>query len=127
MVNEYINLGKGTEILGDEEIAKDLLSRFVRKLSSEMLKIKHLREEKQWTKLYDTIHKLLGAACYSSTPKIEHELRTIEAIIQPVIFSQNTSPDLKVLDPLLDSLDSTCKKTTVLCVKLLSSISQSES
>ena len=120
MHEPYIDIEHGTNLLGDVHVAKDLLKRFVRKLTSELQKIRALRKEKSWDKFYDAIHKLHGAACYSSTPQIVSVLKNIERVIYPVITKKSTHVNLQALDDLLFDLEDSCKQTTLLCVKVFS-------
>lgn len=107
----YINLSSGAQLLGDQEVARDLLSRFIRKLETELKKIKQFRSEEDWKKFYEALHKLHGAACYSSTPKILEILKKIEERIYPPIVLNTTPIDKKIIDHLLHELDVSCSKT----------------
>lgn len=120
----WVDLEHGSSILGSKDVAIDLLVIFTKKLTQEIDIIRKHRQDKQWRKFYEAIHKLHGAACYSSTPKIKHTLQTIEHICRKPVIQEETAPchsDVNKIDHALKQLDVDAQQTKKYALKLVSS------
>jgi HPt (histidine-containing phosphotransfer) domain-containing protein len=76
-----IDLDSGANLHGDRASAETLLRLFMQELDSAVSEILHLHASKQLPDLYDKVHSLCGAACYSSTPKLLETLKKLNAAL----------------------------------------------
>ena len=74
---EYVDLGIGKRIFGDDHTAKSLMHEFIKTLPTALAQIKAAIGSKNYRELHEQVHKLRGACCYASTPKL---LKAIEAL-----------------------------------------------
>ncbi len=72
-----IDLDSGANLHGDRSSAETLLRLFMQELDGAIREILHLHAGQQLPELYDKVHSLCGAACYSSTPKLLETLKKL--------------------------------------------------
>ena len=76
-----IDLESGADLHGDRESAETLLRLFMQELAPSVREILQLHTSNQFPELYDRVHSLCGAACYSSTPKLLGTLKQLNAML----------------------------------------------
>ena len=76
-----IDLDSGANLHGDRSSAETLLRLFMQELDTAVSEILHLHASKQLPELYDKVHSLCGAACYSSTPKLLETLKKLNTTL----------------------------------------------
>ena len=76
-----IDLDSGANLHGDRASAETLLRLFMKELDAAISEILHLHAGQQLPELYDKVHSLCGAACYSSTPKLLETLKMLNAAL----------------------------------------------
>lgn len=88
---DIINLGnlpiidkaEGLRLAGqNQDLANEILSLFMKDLTTEILAFNQLLAEKNYTDLQKRLHKLHGACCYSGTPRLKTCLYHIETLLK---------------------------------------------
>ncbi len=89
-----IDLDSGANLHGDRSSAETLLRLFMQELDAAISEILHLHASKQLPELYDKVHSLCGAACYSSTPRLLATLKKLNATLaESAHNNESTIPD----------------------------------
>lgn len=76
---EHINWQECLELGNNNpELAKELLTMFIKDLSQSHPKIKRAFQNNDYKTLKDLVHKLHGACCYCGVPKLKQIVSTLE-------------------------------------------------
>lgn len=99
-----IDLDAGEKLHGDRSSAETLLRLFMQELESSVSEILHLHAGKQLPELYDRVHSLCGAACYSSTPKLLDTLKKLNSALADQAHSPEKEPS-ELINSLVKQLE----------------------
>ncbi len=78
-MNEHLDWDKSLVLCGNKiELTKELLELFIVDISQSKKLFAHALAEKNYTKIADQAHKLLGGCSYIVTPKLQKFLQQIE-------------------------------------------------
>lgn len=86
-----IDWEEGIRLAGHKkELARDILNMLVKDLPQEIQAMHHLHQEKNFTELVKSVHKLHGAVCYTGTPRLKTILATLETQLKTNIMDNSS-------------------------------------
>lgn len=91
MSTQYIDIHSGAELHGDRATAENLLNLFMQQLDRSISEILQLYASGQLAELYEKVHGLCGAACYSSTPALLQSLKHLNILLSEKLTHKKTS------------------------------------
>lgn len=95
---QVIDWDQATKLAGNQrQLAKELLSLLMKSLREDMVRIKKLLEEQNYTELLKQVHKLHGALCYCGLPRLKTLVACLETELKNNIMDN--------LPTLIDQLD----------------------
>ena len=110
---KHIDLEHGKRVVGDEEIARNLLKMLIDNLPKYLSSIRNSRSDNSWQQLCDDVHGLKGATCYTSTPVLHESASRLNHALSA--FQSNNVPtedDIKDIDHHLSGLYESAKLLT---------------
>lgn len=102
---KHIDLEHGKKVVGDEDIARNLLKMLIDNLPKYLSTIQSSRSAKSWQQLGDDVHGLKGATCYTSTPRLHESTTRLNQALSA--FHGNNCPnkdEMNGIDQLLSHL-----------------------
>ncbi len=102
---KHIDLEHGKKVVGDEDIARNLLKMLIDNLPKYLSSIRNSRSAKSWHQLGDDVHGLKGATCYTSTPMLHESASRLNQALSA--FQGNNVPtkdDISGIDRHLSGL-----------------------
>lgn len=86
-----------TKLVGQPELAQNMVDTLVHRLSSDIVTIKALYQQKKHEELWQQVHKLHGALCYCGLPRLKYLVGQLESDLKKHIMNR--------LPSLFDQLD----------------------
>lgn len=74
-----------------KDLARDMLNLLARDLPQEMDSIHTLHNDKKFSELLKTVHKLHGAVCYTGTPRLKTLLSALETALKTNIMDGSST------------------------------------